>query len=206
MTHSDDKGLVLPPKIAENKIVIIPILFDKTKEKVLRKAREIKKSLNKFNPILDDSLEYTPGWKYSNYELKGIPLRIEIGPKDLEKNQVVIVRRDTSEKRNIKIPNLSKEISNLLKNMQSNLYKKALKELDSKIVKVDNWRDFQKAIKERKLVKIIWCNETSCEDNIKEKTGGATSRCIPLNSKKVFGKCPVCGKPAKVEIYFSKSY
>ncbi len=206
MTHSDNKGLILPPKIAENKVVIIPILFDKTKEKVLKKAKEIKKSLNKFNPILDGSEEYTPGWKYSNYELKGIPLRIEIGPKDLDKNQAVVVRRDTNEKKNIKITSLVKEIPKLLEKIQLNLYNKALKELNSKIVEVKTWKDFQKVIKEKKIAKIAWCNETKCEDEIKEKTGGATSRCIPLNSKKVSGKCPHCGKLAKVEIYFSKSY
>ena len=207
MLHSDNKGLVLPPKVAENQIVIIPILFDKTKEKVLAKVNEIKKSLSKFNPILDDSTEYSPGYKFSEYELKGIPLRIEIGPKDLEKKQVTIVRRDTSQKQEVKISNLKKQIPKMLDQMQKDLFEKAQKNLYENIVETKTLKEFQDAIKSKKIAFLNWCGETSCEENIKDKTG-ATSRCIPLGSenKKASGKCPVCGKPAKVQIYFSKSY
>jgi len=206
MTHSDDKGLVLPPKIAKNKIVIIPILFDKTKDKTIKVTKEIFKSLSKLNPILDDSEEYSPGYKFSEYEMKGVPLRIEIGPKDLEKKSATIVKRNTGEKIQIKIKDLKTKIPKILDDIQNELFKKAKEFLDSSIVEVKNWKEFEKVIKDKKIVKTIWCGETDCEDNIKDKTGGASSRCIPLDSKKVSGKCPQCGKPAKVEIYFSKSY
>ena len=206
MTHSDDKGLVIPPRAAENKIVIIPILFDKTKEKVLKKAEEIKRSLAGFNPILDDNEDYSPGWKYNEYELKGTPLRIEIGPRDLEKKHVVVVRRDNSKKEFIKIEDLKDSIPKILEQMQDDMFEKAKKFLHSQIVTVTDWDGFMKAIKDKKMVKIQWCGEEECEDWIKDKTGGASSRCIPFNQEKVSGKCPQCGKPAKMWIYFSKSY
>jgi prolyl-tRNA synthetase len=204
MTHSDNKGLVLPPKIAYNKIVIVPILFDKTKEKILEKAEEIKKELNKYNPILDSSEDYSPGYKFSEYELKGIPLRIELGPRDLENKQVVIVRRDNFLKENVKIKDLTKKIPEILDQMQKDMFDKANKFLSSQIVEVKDWSSFVKTIKDRKIVKTVWCNEEECEEIIKDKTGGASSRCII--DEKVSGKCPHCGKKAKVMVYFSKSY
>ena len=118
MTHSDDAGLVLPPKVTENKIAIIPLLFKNKKEKVLEEANKLKKELKKFNPILDDSEDYSPGYKFSEHELKGTPIRIEIGPRDLEKDEVIVVRRDTKEKQSIKIKNLKKEIPRILDLMQ----------------------------------------------------------------------------------------
>ncbi|MCA9487340.1 MAG: proline--tRNA ligase [Nanoarchaeota archaeon] len=207
MTHSDDKGLVLPPKVAKNKVVIIPILFENTKEKVLKKSKEIFKTLKSFNPILDDSEEYSPGYKFSEYELQGIPIRIEIGPKDLEKNEVVIVRRDTKEKTISKVKNTKNTLTKILKKMQEDLFKRAKEEMYSKIVEAKNFKEFEKAVKDKKIIYLNWCNEKSCEEDIKEKTG-ASSRCIPLGSEKqkVDGNCPMCGKPAKVKIYFSKSY
>ena len=122
--HSDDKGLVLPPKIAQNKIVIIPLMFEKNK-KILEKAEEIKKKLSKYNPILDNRLEVTPGWKYNEWELKGIPLRIELGPRDLEKKEVVIIRRDNGKKISVKINNIKNSIDNELKDIQENIFRKA---------------------------------------------------------------------------------
>lgn len=206
MTHSDDKGLILPPKIAKNKLVIIPILFKETKEKVITQAKKLEKGLKKFSPILDDREDYSPGWKFSEWEMKGIPLRIEIGPKDLEKNSVTIVKRNSKEKLQIKISELNKKIPLLLDQIQKELYQKAEKFLKESIVEAKNWRELQEAIKQRKIAKINWCGEQNCEEEIKEKTGGATSRCIPLNQKKIIGTCPHCGKPAKIEVYFSKSY
>ena len=205
MTHSDNKGLVLPPKVAKNKVIIIPIIFEKTKEKVVKKAQEIKHDLAKFNPILDDREDYSPGWKYNEWELKGIPLRIEIGPKDIEKNQVILVRRDNNKKESIKINSLNKKIPEILEDIQTNLFKKAKKFLDDNIVTVKNWDEFEKAIKNRKIVKTVWCNDTKCEEEIKDKTG-ATSRCIPFEKEKVTGNCPNCKKQAKVWNFFSKSY
>jgi prolyl-tRNA synthetase len=205
MLHSDNKGLVLPPKIADEKLVIIPLIFKDSKEKILKKAKEIYKELEKFNPILDDSEEYSPGWKYSNWELKGIPLRIELGPRDLEKKQVIVVKRNTGEKLIIKIEKLKSEIPKILEQIQKDMFEKAKEILDSKIKEIKNWKEFEKAIKNKDIAKINWCDTTECEINIKDKTGAST-RCIPLEQEKVSGVCPHCGKPAKVIMYFSKSY
>ena len=206
MTHSDDRGLVLPPKAAENKLVIIPIIFEKNKDEILNKVKEFKKELSEYNPILDDREEYKPGWKFNEWELKGIPLRLELGPKDLEKAQVVLVRRDTNEKMTISFKDIKKTIDTILDKMQTDMYIKAKEKIDNMIVETNDWKEFQQAIKDKKMVKTIFCNESECEDWIKDKTGGATSRCIPLDSKIPEGNCVHCGKPAKVEIYFSRSY
>ena len=205
MMHSDNKGLVLPPKIAKNQIVIIPILFDKEKENILKETQKISKQLSKFNPILDDREDHSPGWKFSEWELKGIPLRIEIGPKDLEKESVTIVKRNTGEKSQLKIKDLEKKIPKLLDEIHNELFENAKKFLESSIIEAKNWNEFANAIKNKKIIKTGFCNETSCENSIKEKTG-ASSRCIPLDSKKISGKCFSCGKPAKTEIYFARSY
>ncbi len=205
MMHSDNKGLVLPPRIAKNQIVIVPILFDKTKEKILKETKKISKHLSKFNPILDDREEHSPGWKFSEWELKGIPLRIEIGPKDLEKSSVTIVKRNTGEKHQIKIKELGEKIPKILEEIQNELFKKAKKFLESNTIEAKNLDEFSNGIKNKKIIKTGFCNETSCENKIKEKTG-ASSRCIALDSKKISGKCFACGKPAKIEIYFARSY
>lgn len=204
MQHSDNKGLILPPKVIENKIAIIPIILG-DKKKVLKKAEELKKLLQEFNPILDDRTEYTPGWKYNEYELKGIPIRIEIGPKDLQKKQVVLVRRDNNKKQNIKITQLKKQIDKELKNIQNDLLKKAKKFLNSNITNATTMKELINKIKDKKIVKVNFCNTPSCEDEIKELTGGGSSRCIPFNSKPK-GKCIGCNKKSTCEVYFSKSY
>jgi prolyl-tRNA synthetase len=205
MTHSDNKGLVLPPKVAFNKIVIVPILFEQSKEKVLKKAREIEKSLKEFNPLLDDREAFSPGFKYSEWELKGIPLRIEIGPKDLEKEQAVIAVRDSGEKKPVKIKGLKKEILLMLEAMQKRLYGKAKKFLDESIAEVSTMQEFKKAIEAKKLVLMHFCETAECEDNIKAETT-AGSRCITFNQKPSQGKCIRCGKPSKRKTLFGKSY
>jgi prolyl-tRNA synthetase len=207
MVHGDDKGLVLPPKIAPIQVVIVPILFEKTKKEVLKACKELKQSLMvKYEVNLDDREDYSPGWKFNEWELKGVPLRIEIGPKDLENNQAVMVRRDNGEKTKVKLNEVSKEIQKIFEKMEMNLFNKAKKFLTDNIVERSGWNEFAKAIKEKKVVKTLFCGEPECEDWIKDKTGGATSRCVPFGSKKPEGKCVHCGKPAEVEIYFSKSY
>jgi len=205
MTHSDDAGLVLPPKVAENKLVIIPLLFKGKEEIVLKKAKEIQKQLIKFNPILDDRVDYTPGYKYSEYELQGIPLRIEIGPRDIENNSVQIKTRIGKEKLEVKIKDLKKEIPRILDSMQKELLQKAKERMENETVEVKNWDEFTKAIENKKLIKMNWCNETNCEEEIKDKTGAST-RCTLLKKEKAQGACPHCGKKAKVVMYFSKSY
>jgi prolyl-tRNA synthetase len=205
MTHSDNKGLVLPPEVAENKLVIIPLLFKGKEKPVLEKAKEIEKQLKSLNPILDDSEEYSPGYKYAEHELKGVPLRIEIGPRDLENKTVMIKTRIGKEKIPIPIKNLKKEIPKILENMQKELFEIAKKRINSQITEVSTIQEFKEAIKNKKLIKMNWCGETSCEENIKDKTGAST-RCTLLKKEKAKGNCPFCNKKAKEVMYFSKSY
>ena len=205
--HSDNKGLVLPPKIAPNKIVIIPILFDKTKEKVLKEAEKIKKELSKFQPILDDREDYSPGWKYAEWELKGIPLRIEIGPKDLEKNEVVLVRRDNSAKKPVKTKGISKVIEKELREMQDSLFKKAQKLLYNNLTEADNLQDALKELKENKIVLVPLKNSKEVEDILKEKTKGAKTLNMPLKQPTIKGKkCIISGEQANYWVYIGKSY
>jgi prolyl-tRNA synthetase len=206
MAHSDDAGLILPPKVCKNKLVIIPLLFKGKEEAVQKTAEELKKELSSFNPILDDRTNTKPGYKYNEWEMKGIPLRIEIGPRDLEAKSAMVVKRNTKEKLTVKLKDLKKEIPKILAQMHEEMYNKAEEFLKTSIVKVKTWEEFQNAIKENKIVSCSWCNDGSCEEGIKDKLNGVTTRCIPLDSKPVKGKCPHCGKDASVEMYFSRSY
>ena len=201
--HGDNKGLVLPPKIAPVQIVIIPILFDKTKGNVLKKADEIKNKLKAYRVKLDDREEYSPGWKYNEYELKGVPVRIEIGPRDIEKNQVVLARRDNSKKEFIKIKDLDKKIKSILDDIHDQLYEKSKKFLESNIVKVKNMDELKKAVNNKKMALAPFCNNPECEDLIKDQTGGATARCIAKQEK---GRCIHCGKESDILVYFAKAY
>jgi prolyl-tRNA synthetase len=207
MTHSDDKGLVLPPRIVENKLVIVPIIIGEDKL-VLKKAKELAKQLIEFNPILDDRQDYAPGYKYNEWEMKGIPLRLEIGPRDLKENKIILVRRDNGAKEEITIDiKLKEKIEKVLENMHKNLFDKAQEHIKNSIVEIDKKEEFIKAIEKKKLILTNFCGEKECEDEIKDKTGGASSRAIPLNTEvKKGSKCFYCNKPAKVKIYFSKSY
>jgi len=207
MVHGDDKGLVLPPKVAPVQIVIIPILFEKTKQQILKKCKELKTALSQKHEVeLDDREDYTPGWKFNEWELKGVPIRIELGPRDLEKDQAMLVRRDTGEKTAVKLSDMQKQAQKLLEEIEMNLFSTAQKFLKQNTVEADNWKGFQKAVKEKKLVKAPFCGEVECEDWIKDKTGGATSRLILLDSEKPKAKCIHCDKEAEVFAYFSKSY
>ncbi|MAH03765.1 proline--tRNA ligase [Candidatus Pacearchaeota archaeon] len=204
--HSDNKGLIVPPKIAENKIVIIPLMFEKNK-KILKKAKELFSKLSKYNPIIDDRLEVTPGYKFNEWELMGIPLRIEIGPKDLEKKEVVVVRRDNEKKVSVKIKNIEKYIDNELRKMQETLFKKAQKLLQDNISKADNLKDAIKKINEKKIVLVPLKNSNNIEEILKEKTKGAKTLNIPKKQPKIKGKkCIISGKQADYWIYVGKSY
>jgi len=202
--HGDDRGLILPPKIAENKLVIIPIIFKEGKEKVLKRSREVFNKLKKFNVCLDDREDYSAGWKYHEWELKGIPLRVEIGPKDVENNQVVLVRRDTNEKIIVKTPNLVKEVDRLLKDIQDSLFEKAKKFLDNSILDASDVNELKKLVGDSKIGRVNWCGAKVCEENIKDKTGSKS-----LNSEfngKPRGKCFACDGEARFVTYFGKSY
>ena len=207
VVHSDDKGLIVPPKLAENKIVIVPILFDKTKEKILKIAEKIRKELETLSPILDDREDSTPGRKFSEWELKGIPIRIEIGPKDLEKNSVTIAKRNDGKKIIVKISMIKKEIPKLLEQIQKELYKNAEKILKSSIEKTEDKKQLIKFIKEKKMVLVPMCSSEKCEDILKEETGGAKTLFIdPENTSIKNKRCIICNKPADYWVYVGKTY
>jgi len=209
MTHGDDKGLILPPKIAHTHVVIVPIYYKATdKRKILKKAEWMKEKLEKENlkVILDDRTEYTPGWKFNEWELKGVPLRIEIGPKDIQKKQVVIVRRDNFEKVFVKDKDATEKIVKFLDEIQKNLFKKAKKFLDDNITIVKTYEEFKKVLNEKGgFLRASHCLEEGCEEKIKEETG-ATIRLIPLKKEKTFSNCIYCNKKAKEVVYFAKAY
>lgn len=203
--HSDDKGLVLPPRLAPNKVVIVPILFDDSKKDVLAECAKLKKELAAFAPHLDDRDEYTPGWKFNEWELKGTPIRIELGPKDLKAGQAVLVRRDTGEKKIAKLADVKNAVEQMLNAMQKDLHAKSKKMTEAAIVDVKSMDDLVKAIKNKQVGRGAFCNVPECEDIIKEKADGTSTRGI-LMDKKASGNCIQCGKPAKVIVHFAKSY
>jgi len=205
--HGDDKGLIIPPKIAQTHAVIVPILFDDTREKVLKEARKIKDSIKDFTVFLDDRDAYTPGWKFNEWELKGIPLRIEIGPKDVVNEQCVLVRRDTGEKLIIKLKDVSSKVKELLGSIQKSLFDKAQKFLSDNTVNPKNWNEFRAAIAQKKLVSAEWCESAECAEVIKNETEGAKVLNIPFSQpKKLEGICAHCRKPARIVALFAKSY
>jgi len=206
MMHSDDKGLVLSPKIAQEQVVIVPILQkdDSINKKIINETKKIKKTLEHIRVLIDDREDLSPGFKFNDWEMKGIPIRIEIGPKDFKNKTVVIARRDTKTKESIKITELKKEVKNLLEKIHENLYSKAKKHMKENTVIVKNMKDLIKAIKNKKLVKTEWCESQNCEDFIKSKSGGAKIIC--KIKEKANGKCCYCGKKAKHIVYVAKSY
>ncbi len=205
--HSDDKGLVLPPMLAPIQAVIVPILFGDSKKKILSEAEKLKKKLEKKGILVNlDSREgYSSGWKFSEWEMKGIPLRLELGPRDLQKKQVVVVRRDTGEKQSLPILTADQKLAQLLKQIQDNLYAKAEKSLKKSIVKVNALKDGEKELDDKKILFAPWCNFAECEELIKEKTGGKSLN-SPLKQPPVKGKCFACDKKAKAWFYFGRSY
>ena len=207
--HGDDQGLILPPNLAPTQVVIVPILFDKTKKQVLKTAQKIKAALEKQNITvhLDNRDDYSPGWKFNEWEVKGIPLRIEIGPKDLEKKQAVLVRRDTGDKKSLHLTKIATETPKLLEQIQHNLFQQAQKILKSSQVKVTTLPEAKKAIQDQKIVLIPFCNQPACEDILKEKLDGAKSLNSPLKQLKLTTeKCLGCQKKATSWFYFGKSY
>lgn len=205
MVHSDDKGLVVPPKTAPAKVVIVPILFEDSKKTVLKKAAEISEKLIEFGAFVDAREHYTAGWKFNEWELVGIPVRIEIGPKDLKKKQVVLVRRDSGEKKFVKFSALKKEVSKTLEQMQKDLFLRAKKFLEKNTVEANSWQEFAALINERKFVLASFCERIDCEEKIREETT-VTSRCIPFGQKETSAKCVKCGEPAKRKSFFAKAY
>ena len=205
MVHADDKGLVLPPRIAPHKAVIVPIIFEDSKEEVLTAAHKLGKDLQEFGVFVDDRDQYSSGWKFNEWELNGIPLRIELGPRDVKSGSCVIVRRDSGEKKIVKLSDAQKTVEKLLEEIQENLFSTAKSFLEKNTVEANSWKELEKAIEERKLVLAPFCGSAECEKKIKEKTT-ASSRCIPFNQKSTRSKCVVCGKPVDKKGFFAKSY
>lgn len=209
ITHGDDKGLVLPPKIAPYQVVIVPIYYkDKEKRGVLKKTKIISDDLKKngISVIVDDREVYSPGWKFNDWEMKGVPLRIEIGPKDVQNKQVVVVRRDAPTKTEIKDKNVVKDVTNLLDDIQKNLFNKAKKYLYDHISAAKNYDELKSILKEKGgFVKVSWCGDSNCETKLKEESG-ITIRLIPFKKEKVSGKCFRCGRKAKEVVYVGKAY
>ena len=204
MVHGDNSGLVLPPAVAPIQTIIVPIM--QKKEGVLDKAYELQERLSKVARVKVDASDKTPGWKFSEYEMKGVPVRLEIGPKDIEKNQCVLARRDTGEKVFVSLDNLEEEIKNLLNDIQANLLKKATERRDSKTYVATNMDEFEKTLNETPgFIKAMWCGDRACEDAIKERTS-ATSRCIPFVQEEVSDTCICCGKKAKHMVYWGRAY
>jgi len=207
MVHGDDRGLNLPPKVAPIQVIIVPIMFDKTKKEVIDKAENISTILKKdFRVEIDARDGYTPGWKFNEWEMKGVPLRLEIGPKDLAQGQVVLVRRDTGEKMAVKEEKLLETVEELLSNIQENLFTKAKKFLQENTREISNYNEFKKVIeKKRGLIKTYWCGSKDCEDKIKEETK-ASIRCIPFEREEASGRCIYCGKESSTVVYFARAY
>ena len=199
MVHGDDKGLVLPPRISPIKSVVIPILFGDD-ERVIAEAHSIKGMLH--DSVLDDRKGYTAGWKFNEWELKGIPLRIEIGPKDIAAKQVVFVRRDTGKKEIVPMKDLKKQYEKTLEDIQHNLLSKARKFLQDHTRSAKSFEELKKNISSGNIVLISFCGSEECEKKIKESTT-ASPRIIASDKK---GKCSVCQNNTRMEVYFAKAY
>ncbi len=205
MVHGDDDGLVLPPKVSPIQVAIIPIATHK--EGVLEKGQELYDRLkSKFRVKYDDS-DQSPGWKFSQYEMKGVPVRVELGPKDIEKNQCVIVRRDTREKIFVSLDNLETEVANALQAVHDGMYQRALENMKEKTFVATDFDEFVRIADETPgFIKAMWCGDKECEEKIKDVTGGVKSRCIPFEEEHLSDKCVCCGKEAKHMVYWGKQY
>jgi prolyl-tRNA synthetase len=208
MTHGDDAGLVLPPRAAPYQVVIVPIPRGNWQETVLPKAREIVAALTSagIRVKLDDRDMYTPGWKYADWEMRGVPLRLELGPKDLEKAQVFAARRDTKEKFALPLDGLAARVSEVLDDIQRSLFNRAVQFREEHTTRVSSYDEFKQAMEGRPgFVIAEWCGSDDCEALIKAETQ-ATVRNIPFDTPAASGQCIKCGKTASVVAYFAKAY
>lgn len=205
MVHGDDRGLKLPPKVAPIQCVIVPVAAHK--EGVLDQAKDILAHLRNagIRAELDDR-EQSPGWKFNEWELKGVPVRLEIGPRDIEKGEAVLARRDTHEKISVSIEGIEKTVEELLDTIQKNMLEQARAFRDAHTFTATTWEEFLQGIDQKHgFVRAMWCGETECETAIKEESG-VTTRCMPFEQESLSGVCVHCGKPAKQLTYFAKAY
>lgn len=210
MAHGDDSGLKFPPNVAPVQVVIVPIPADNWKENVLPVARDIEKKLEKegLRVKLDEREEFTPGWKFSEWEMRGVPLRVEIGPKDIEKKQVVVVRRDTGKKENVAQASINKKLPEILKEIQKNMFEMAFRFQKENTHEVEDYKEFKAVMESKKgFIKTFWCEGRDCEEKIKEETM-ATIRVILMDKDKktARGKCVHCQKSTETVVYFGKAY
>ncbi len=205
MVHGDDSGLVLPPRIAPTQVMVIPIA--QHKEGVLEKAEELRAELAAAGfKVKVDTTDKNPGWKFSEQEMRGIPLRVELGPKDIEAGQAVLVRRDTREKRVVALTELAENVKDMLDTMQKDMYDRAKAHLESHMYEAKTYDEFKDTVANKPgFVKAMWCGDLACELKIKEDTT-ATSRCMPFEQEHISDVCVCCGKPAKKLVYWGKAY
>ena len=205
MVHGDNSGLVLSPNIAPHQVVILPIAMHKGGVK--EKALELQESIKQLGiRVISDISDKSPGWKFAEYEMKGVPVRLEVGPKDIENNQVVLVRRDTGEKEVVPMDQLANRLPSLLSDIHDNLLQKAKSNLQDKTYSARSFQEM-KDLAETKpgLIKAMWCGELACEEKIKEEAG-LTSRCIPFDEEAIATTCVCCGKPAEQLVIWGKAY
>ena len=204
MTHGDDNGLVLPPYVAPIQVVVLPIA--QHKEGVLDKARELTERISKFCRAKIDDSDNSAGWKFAEYEMKGVPVRLEIGPKDIENNQCVLVRRDNREKIFVSLDELETKIPEILKAVHDGLYEKALARREEMTYSVENLDEMIENAENRPgFIKAMWCGELACEEKLKE-VAGVTSRCIPFEQEEITDTCVCCGKKAKHMVIWGRQY
>jgi prolyl-tRNA synthetase len=209
MLHGDEKGLVVPPQVAPIQVVLIPIYFKQEQsDAITAKTKTIADTLRKAGIAVHTDFrdQYTPGWKFNEWELKGVPLRIEVGPRDVQSKQCVLVRRDNSQKLTVKDEEIVDQVRTCLQEIQRNLFSKAKKSLEGSIQQVSNYDDFKKALADGEgFVRACWCGMTDCEETIQNDTS-ATIRTLPLKDEQTFSNCVRCGKPAAKVAYFARSY
>lgn len=206
-THGDDKGLVLPPKLAYIQVVIVPIYKNENEKEIKKHSKKIATTLSKkFRTKVDDREGYSPGYKFNDWELKGIPVRIEVGQREMEGDKVVLVRRDTGEKAECKTADASKEIDKLLESIHSNLYSRAEEYLKANTHTVATYDELKKVLEEKKgIIRAPWCGDAVCEEKVKAETGAKIIN-IPFEQGELIEKCVYCGKKSKHMANFAKSY
>ncbi|SEF64914.1 prolyl-tRNA synthetase [Eubacterium ruminantium] len=204
MVHGDDNGLVLPPKVAPTQVMIVPIM--QKKAGVLEKAEELRSAISAYARVKVDASDKSPGFKFAEQEMRGIPLRLEVGPRDIEAGQAILVRRDNGEKETVAFADLEKRIPELLETIQKDMLERARAHRDANTHTAKSWDEFKDIIENRQgFIKAMWCGETECEEAIKAETGAST-RCMPFEQECLGDTCVHCGKPAKKMVYFGRAY
>lgn len=204
MSHGDDNGLILPPMVAPIQVGIVPIMMKK--DIVVDACKDIEKRISNICRVKLDISDNSPGWKFSQYEMQGVPVRLEIGPKDLEKNQCVLVRRDNREKIFVSLDDIESKILEVLKDIQESLYNKASQNLEDRTYLADSWESFSNIVENNVgFIKSMWCGDIDCEDKVKNELG-LSSRCIPFEQENISEFCICCGKKAECMVVWGKSY